>query len=76
MARIVAVADCFDAITTNRPYQKAYEPPYAVATITKLAGTRFDAKVVTAFLRAYEAGEIAGAHEREEPVPLPAAATH
>ena len=50
--------------------------PYAVATITKLAGTRFDAKVVTAFLRAYEAGEIAGAHEREEPVPLPAAATH
>ncbi len=25
MARIVAVADCFDAITTNRPYQKAYE---------------------------------------------------
>jgi len=76
MARIVAVADCFDAITTNRPYQKAYEPPYAVATITKLAGTRFDAKVVTAFLRAYEAGDIAAGEELEESVALPAAAAH
>ncbi|MFN7940414.1 MAG: HD domain-containing protein [Thermoanaerobaculia bacterium] len=58
-ARIVAVADCFDAITTSRPYQKAYAPRYAVDTITGLAGSRFDAKVVTAFLRAFEAGDIA-----------------
>jgi HD-GYP domain-containing protein (c-di-GMP phosphodiesterase class II) len=58
MARIVAVADCFDAITTNRPYQRAYTYEFAVETITKLTGTRFDAKVVTAFLRAFDAGEI------------------
>ena len=58
IARIVAVADCFDAITTNRPYQRAYAAPYAVETITKLAGTRFDAKVVTAFLRAFESGQV------------------
>src|SRR5436305_14374561 len=58
MARIVAVADCFDAITTNRPYQQAYSLQFAVETITKLTGSRFDAKVVTAFLRAFEAGEI------------------
>lgn len=58
MARITAVADTFDAITTSRPYQRAYDPTFAVETITRLAGQRFDAKVVTAFLRAFEAGEI------------------
>jgi HD-GYP domain-containing protein (c-di-GMP phosphodiesterase class II) len=58
IARIVAVADTFDAITTNRPYQKAYGHTYAVETITKLTGARFDAKVVTAFLRAFQQGAI------------------
>lgn len=63
-ARIVAVADTFDAVTTNRPYQQAYDLQFAVDTITKLAGNRFDAKVVTAFLRAYDAGEIHPAEAR------------
>ncbi len=63
-ARIVAVADTFDAVTTNRPYQQAYDLRYAVDTITKLAGNRFDAKVVTAFLRAFDTGEIHPAEER------------
>jgi len=58
IARIVAVADCFDAITTSRPYQEAYEPRYAAELITQLAGSRFDAKVVTAFLRAFEGGTL------------------
>lgn len=58
MARIVAVADCYDAITTDRPYQKGYEPRYASEVITKLAGSRFDAKIVTAFLRAFEVGDL------------------
>ncbi|MDX1631401.1 MAG: HD domain-containing protein [Thermoanaerobaculia bacterium] len=58
IARIVSVGDTFDAITTNRPYQKAYTPEYAVETITKLTGARFDAKVVTAFLRAFQDGAI------------------
>jgi putative nucleotidyltransferase with HDIG domain len=62
--RIVAVADTFDAITTNRPYQQAYSLRFAVETITRLAGSRFDAKVVTAFLRAFEAGEIRSAASR------------
>lgn len=57
-ARIVGVADTFDAITTNRPYQQAYSLQFAVETITRLTGSRFDAKIVTAFLRAFEAGEI------------------
>jgi putative nucleotidyltransferase with HDIG domain len=67
-ARIVGVADSFDAITTNRPYQRAYEPDFAVETITRLAGTRFDAKVVTAFLQAFESGQI---QKRTAPPPTP-----
>jgi putative nucleotidyltransferase with HDIG domain len=62
-ARIVGVADTFDAITTNRPYQKAYSLHFAVETITRLTGSRFDAKIVTAFLRAFEAGDVRAACE-------------
>ncbi len=77
-ARIVGVADTFDAITTNRPYQKAYSLHFAVETITRLTGSRFDAKIVTAFLRAFEAGEVraaceaVGGHYEEEQVHEPA----
>jgi putative nucleotidyltransferase with HDIG domain len=69
-ARIVAVADTFDALTTNRPYQEAYSLDEAIAIITKLTGSRFDAKVVTAFLRVYELGEVLVPH----PGPAPRAA--
>lgn len=61
IARIVAVADTYDAVTTTRPYQQAYTPDFAVETIRKLVGARFDAKVVTAFLSAFEAGQIESA---------------
>jgi len=57
-ARIVSVADTFDAITTNRPYQKAFSMEEAISIITKLTGSRFDAKVVTAFFQAYESGDL------------------
>lgn len=58
IARIIAVADTFDAVTTSRPYQQAYTLEFAVETITKLTGTRFDAKVTTAFLKAFNSGLI------------------
>ncbi len=58
IARIIGVADTFDAITTTRPYQNAYSTDYALQTIKKLTGTKFDAKIVTAFLLAWEAGSI------------------
>jgi putative nucleotidyltransferase with HDIG domain len=70
-ARIVAVADTFDAVTTDRPYQRAFEPDEAVGTIRRLVGSRFDAKVVTAFLRAYERGEVRVAPLRPRPLPAP-----
>ncbi|MEM9553444.1 MAG: HD domain-containing phosphohydrolase [Acidobacteriota bacterium] len=66
MARIIGVADTFDAITTNRPYQTASSPEYAIETIKKLTGTKFDAKVVTAFLLAWEAGHLQLDRQRAE----------
>ena len=72
-ARIVGVADTFDAITTNRPYQQAYSLQFAVETITRLTGSRFDAKIVTAFLRAFEAGEVRAGAPRQAAAPRPEA---
>jgi len=57
-ARIVAIADTFDAMTTNRPYQKAMELGYVVEKIKSFAGTRFDPKVVDAFVNAVARGDI------------------
>ena len=57
-ARIVSVADSFDAITTSRPYSEGYTSDFAIETIKGLAGSRFDAKIVTAFLHAFERSEI------------------
>jgi HD-GYP domain-containing protein (c-di-GMP phosphodiesterase class II) len=57
-ARIVAIADTFDAMTTNRPYQKAMEINYVVEKIKSFAGTRFDPRVVEAFVQAVKRGEI------------------
>ncbi|MEA2417543.1 MAG: hypothetical protein QOI58_4200 [Thermoanaerobaculia bacterium] len=57
-ARIVAIADTFDAMTTNRPYQKAMELSYVVEKIKSFAGTRFDPHVVDAFASAVTRGDI------------------
>jgi putative nucleotidyltransferase with HDIG domain len=64
IARIIAVADTFDAVTTSRPYQQAYTLEFAVETITKLTGTRFDAKITTAFLKAFHRGSVENAIHR------------
>lgn len=57
-ARIVAIADTFDAMTTNRPYQKAMELTYVVEKIKSFGGTRFDPRVVDAFVNAVKRGDI------------------
>jgi HD-GYP domain-containing protein (c-di-GMP phosphodiesterase class II) len=57
-ARIVAIADTFDAMTTNRPYQKAMELSYVVEKIRSFGGTRFDPRVVDAFANAVKRGDI------------------
>jgi HD-GYP domain-containing protein (c-di-GMP phosphodiesterase class II) len=58
MARIIAVADTFDAITTNRPYQSAMDLDYAVNRIKQLGGEKFDLNVVRAFHHAVETGAL------------------
>ncbi|HVB86756.1 MAG TPA: HD domain-containing phosphohydrolase [Candidatus Dormibacteraeota bacterium] len=58
MARIIAVADTFDAITTNRPYQSAMDLEYALDRIRSLAVTKFDATVVAALESAIQAGRL------------------
>jgi HD-GYP domain-containing protein (c-di-GMP phosphodiesterase class II) len=57
-ARIIALADTFDAMTTNRPYQKAMEIGYVIERIQSFANTRFDPRVVNAFMKALNTGEI------------------
>jgi HD-GYP domain-containing protein (c-di-GMP phosphodiesterase class II) len=51
LARIVAVADAFDAMTSDRPYRRALPMAAAVAEIAGKAGTHFDPEVVHAFLQ-------------------------
>jgi HD-GYP domain-containing protein (c-di-GMP phosphodiesterase class II) len=58
MARIVSVADCFDAMTTNRPYQRAMTFEDAVERINTFVGTRYDARVVVALEKAIRTGLI------------------
>jgi len=50
-ARIFAVADAFDALTSDRPYRKAVPEDEALAEIRRHSGTQFDPVVVDAFLR-------------------------
>ena len=47
LARVIAVADTFDALTTNRPYQRAQDPVEAMRIIQNLSGQRLDPKAVS-----------------------------
>ena len=49
-ARIVSIADCFDAITTDRPYQRRKSCKAAMALLTECAGTSFSADLVPLFI--------------------------
>lgn len=53
IASIIAVADTFDAMTSNRPYRKGLSYEIAFAEITRNRGTQFDEKVVDAFIKAF-----------------------
>jgi HD-GYP domain-containing protein (c-di-GMP phosphodiesterase class II) len=58
LPRIIAVADTFDALTTNRPYQQAHDPQDALRIIHSLSGKRLDPAAVAALDAIYSRGEI------------------
>ena len=58
-ARIVAVADSFDAMTSDRPYRRGLSMEAARTELRRCAGRQYDPEVVAAFDAAVEAGEIA-----------------
>jgi response regulator RpfG family c-di-GMP phosphodiesterase len=58
IARIIAVADTYDAIIHERSYQKGMTRSTAVAEITANAGTQFDPLIVEAFAQALDNGDI------------------
>jgi HD-GYP domain-containing protein (c-di-GMP phosphodiesterase class II) len=58
LARVIAVADTFDALTTNRPYQKAHDPVEALRIIRSLSGQRLDPNAVAALLAVFQRGDI------------------
>jgi HD-GYP domain-containing protein (c-di-GMP phosphodiesterase class II) len=58
LPRIIAVADTFDALTTNRPYQQAHEAHEALKIIHSLSGKRLDPAAVIALDVIYSRGEI------------------
>lgn len=58
LARVIAVADTFDALTTTRPYQQAHTPEQTLQIIKNLAGKRLDPQAVDALLAIFARGEI------------------
>jgi HD-GYP domain-containing protein (c-di-GMP phosphodiesterase class II) len=69
-ARIVSVADTFDAMTTDRPYQRAMKLEDALARIKSLVGTRYDGRVVASLVAACESGQIRPGSVRLKRPPL------
>jgi putative nucleotidyltransferase with HDIG domain len=57
-ARILAVADAFDAMTTTRPYREAMPVHEAIEEVGRCAGSQFDPEATDAFLAAWGAGEL------------------
>jgi HD-GYP domain-containing protein (c-di-GMP phosphodiesterase class II) len=56
-ARVLAVADAFDAMTSTRPYRGALPLDQALAEVRDCSGSQFDPAVVRAFLTAWAEGE-------------------
>jgi len=57
-SRVLAVADVYDSLISDRPYRKAMSPYEVKEIIENGAGTDFDPKVVQAFLQAFKRGDL------------------
>jgi putative nucleotidyltransferase with HDIG domain len=65
IARIVAVADVFDALTSARPYKEPWTAERTIAYLSERAGTEFDPRAVAALARARSRGRIRTQAERD-----------
>lgn len=78
--RIVAVADTFDAMTSNRPYRKGLDPEIAIQEIEKNKGAQFDPICADAFIRAYRKGRISPIlqmyHQNDKSIVCPFCSTY
>jgi HD-GYP domain-containing protein (c-di-GMP phosphodiesterase class II) len=68
-ARVLAVADAYDAMTSDRPYRRALTPERAISELERCAGTQFDPDVVGVFAEAWRQG----AFEQSTGIPRAAA---
>lgn len=58
VSRMLAVADTFDAMTSDRPYRKGMDDSEAILRLKKAAGTQLDPGLVSAFLKVYDKGQV------------------
>ncbi|UVI33221.1 HD domain-containing phosphohydrolase [Paenibacillus spongiae] len=58
-ARIVALADFYDALTHERPYKRAWTPEETIAEVKKQSGIHFDPRIVNVFVQLYAEGLLA-----------------
>ena len=66
VARIISVADTFDAMTSNRPYRKGLDYDVAFEEIVRHRGTQFDEKVVDGFINAFKLERMGKKRTREK----------
>ena len=57
-ARVLAIADAYDAMTSNRPYRRAFDPARAAKEISANAGKQFDPEWARLFMELFETGTI------------------
>lgn len=55
-ARILSIADAYEAMTSNRPYRKALSPETAIKILVEAKGKQFDAELVDAFVNVFRLG--------------------
>lgn len=67
-AKIVAVADVFDALTSQRPYKEAWSNDRAFALLREMAGTKFDRDCVEALVAVREEVEVVQRRFKEDPL--------
>jgi putative nucleotidyltransferase with HDIG domain len=60
-ARLLAIADAFDAMTSQRPYRAILEPRLALDELATCAGSQFDPRLTWVFAEAWESGRLAAA---------------